>query len=320
MSETLAYCESHNLDLWRINVLAHMAVAALEDGRWTEAADAATRVLEDPRDSPWPHAQALLVLALVRARRGDPDCSCPARRGLRLDIPPDEVEAHRRPRGCARRDRVARAAARRDRRGDAPDASSAALAREMTPRSVNRLDSGGASPGSRPMLSRRRRGHSRSAWPARGKRRPPNGRAAADRTRRRSRSRRRARRRRFDRPTTTFSGSAHSRPRGSCRSGCGRSVSGARAGTEGFDTREPRRAHGPRARCPRSARGRAPERPDRRAARRLPPYRRPPCVGDPAQARGRHARRGRGASRRARAPRGLKQVHAVEIGRAVAAT
>ena len=94
MSETLAYCESHNLDLWRINVLAHMAVAALEDGRWTEAADAATRVLEDPRDSPWPHAQALLVLALVRARRGDPDARIPLDEALRLDIPPDEVEAH----------------------------------------------------------------------------------------------------------------------------------------------------------------------------------------------------------------------------------
>ena len=94
MTETLAYCESRNLDLWRINVLAHMAVAALEDGRWTEAADAATRVLEDPRDSPWPHAQALLVLALVRARRGDPDARVPLDEALRLDIPLDEVEAH----------------------------------------------------------------------------------------------------------------------------------------------------------------------------------------------------------------------------------
>ena len=94
MTETLAYCEARNLDLWRINVLAQMAVAALEDGRWTEAADAATRVLEDPRDSPWPHAQALLVLALVRARRGDPDARVPLEEALRLDIPPGEVEAH----------------------------------------------------------------------------------------------------------------------------------------------------------------------------------------------------------------------------------
>ena len=29
-------------------------------------------MLEDPRDSPWPHCEALRVLALVRARRGDP--------------------------------------------------------------------------------------------------------------------------------------------------------------------------------------------------------------------------------------------------------
>ncbi|MCY7302287.1 MAG: LuxR C-terminal-related transcriptional regulator [Thermoleophilia bacterium] len=93
MAETLAYCETHNLDLWRINGLACMVVAALEDGRWTEAADAATRVLDDPRDSPWPHVKALLVLALVRARRGDPDARVPLDEALGLDIPREELMA-----------------------------------------------------------------------------------------------------------------------------------------------------------------------------------------------------------------------------------
>ena len=151
MSETLAYCESRNLDLWRINVLAHIAVAALEDGRWTEAADAATRVLEDPRDSPWPHAQALLVLALVRARRGDPDARVPLDEALRLDIPPDEVEAHD--------DRAAAHAeiAWLERRLDEIDAATAAMlstaaSRETMRRPSTGSSSGVASPGSRPRL------------------------------------------------------------------------------------------------------------------------------------------------------------------------
>ena len=89
----LEHCEEHNLDLWRIHVLAVSATVSFEQGRWTEAAEAATRVLEDPRDSPWPHVAALLVLALVRARRGDPDARLPLDEALRLDIPPEEVGA-----------------------------------------------------------------------------------------------------------------------------------------------------------------------------------------------------------------------------------
>ena len=66
------YCVEHSLDLWRINVLAYWARSQLDQGNWTDAAELATQVLEDPRDSPWPHCEALRVLALVRGRRGDP--------------------------------------------------------------------------------------------------------------------------------------------------------------------------------------------------------------------------------------------------------
>jgi len=93
MTMTLEYCEARSLDLWRINVLAMIAEAALEDGRWTEAADAASKVLEDPRESPWPHVKALLVLALVRARRGDPDARDPLGVALELDIPHEDLVA-----------------------------------------------------------------------------------------------------------------------------------------------------------------------------------------------------------------------------------
>ena len=68
----IEYCASHNLDLWRINALAFAARSQLDQGRWTDAADSAAALLEDPRESPWPHHEALVVLALVRGRRGDP--------------------------------------------------------------------------------------------------------------------------------------------------------------------------------------------------------------------------------------------------------
>jgi DNA-binding CsgD family transcriptional regulator/tetratricopeptide (TPR) repeat protein len=88
----LEHCEEHNLDLWRIHVLAVSAIVALEQGRWTDAADFSTRLLADPRESPWPNVAALLVLALVRARRGDPDAHAPLEEALRLDVPPEEVD------------------------------------------------------------------------------------------------------------------------------------------------------------------------------------------------------------------------------------
>ena len=68
----LEYCVIHNLDLWRINVLALSAASELDQGRWTEAAESAAELLRDPRESPWPQLEAWRVLALIRTRRGDP--------------------------------------------------------------------------------------------------------------------------------------------------------------------------------------------------------------------------------------------------------
>ncbi len=89
----IEYCERNALDLWRIHNLAVAAMVALEQGRWTDAAEHAQRVLDDPRESPWPHVAALVVLTLVRARRGDPDARAPLAEALRLDIPSEEVGA-----------------------------------------------------------------------------------------------------------------------------------------------------------------------------------------------------------------------------------
>jgi DNA-binding CsgD family transcriptional regulator/tetratricopeptide (TPR) repeat protein len=69
----LEYCTEHGLDLWRLFFVPCQARLELDRGRWADAAGAATLALRDHRTFPVPRVFALTVLALVRARRGDPD-------------------------------------------------------------------------------------------------------------------------------------------------------------------------------------------------------------------------------------------------------
>jgi DNA-binding CsgD family transcriptional regulator len=67
----LAYCEERDLDVWGRMLLAMRSWVALERGDWDRAADVARLVLME--DCALSCLQAHVVLALVRARRGDPD-------------------------------------------------------------------------------------------------------------------------------------------------------------------------------------------------------------------------------------------------------
>ena len=89
----LEYCVDHTLDLWRINVLALRARSLLDQGRWTEAADTAAWLLDDPRESPWPQHEALLVLTLVRGRRGDPGAHESLAAAKAVGVSPEETSA-----------------------------------------------------------------------------------------------------------------------------------------------------------------------------------------------------------------------------------
>ena len=72
IGEGLAYCDGNDLDLWRLSILGMAVRAQLDRGLLTEATELAQTLLADERDSPGPRADALVVLTLVRARRGDP--------------------------------------------------------------------------------------------------------------------------------------------------------------------------------------------------------------------------------------------------------
>jgi DNA-binding SARP family transcriptional activator len=67
----LAYCNERGLELWRLYLLAYRARSRLDQGRWSEAVESAAGVIRVPRTSTLPRILVLVVLGLVRARRGD---------------------------------------------------------------------------------------------------------------------------------------------------------------------------------------------------------------------------------------------------------
>ena len=69
----LDFCSERGLELFRLYLLGYRARLELDQGRWAEAADTAMAVIRVPRTSITPRILALVVLGLVRARRGDPE-------------------------------------------------------------------------------------------------------------------------------------------------------------------------------------------------------------------------------------------------------
>jgi DNA-binding CsgD family transcriptional regulator/tetratricopeptide (TPR) repeat protein len=73
----LQYCAERGLDTWRLYLLASRARLELDRGHWDAAADVAASVLRDPHSASVARNWALVVLGLVRARRGDAEASEP---------------------------------------------------------------------------------------------------------------------------------------------------------------------------------------------------------------------------------------------------
>jgi DNA-binding CsgD family transcriptional regulator/tetratricopeptide (TPR) repeat protein len=72
LAHALRYCSEHGLELYRQYVLAYNGRVELDQGRWSTAADHAEQVLRVHRASTTPSIIALVVTALLRARRGEP--------------------------------------------------------------------------------------------------------------------------------------------------------------------------------------------------------------------------------------------------------
>jgi len=69
--EATEYCNEHGLELWARYLHVYYARTELERGRWTEAVAAIPKSVEVP-GTPLARIDALVVVGLVRARRGDP--------------------------------------------------------------------------------------------------------------------------------------------------------------------------------------------------------------------------------------------------------
>jgi DNA-binding CsgD family transcriptional regulator/tetratricopeptide (TPR) repeat protein len=72
----IEYCNEHGLDAWRRYLYGSRARVELDRGRWEVAVDWAQSVIGDAK-SRLPRFDPLIVVGLVRARRGDPDWRSP---------------------------------------------------------------------------------------------------------------------------------------------------------------------------------------------------------------------------------------------------
>jgi DNA-binding NarL/FixJ family response regulator len=72
LPDAIEFCSGHGLELYRLYLLAFRSQLELGQGRWDEAAETAALVVRLRRLSSIPPIIALVVLGLVRSRRGDP--------------------------------------------------------------------------------------------------------------------------------------------------------------------------------------------------------------------------------------------------------
>lgn len=87
----LGFCEAHDLTLNRLRLLEAHSVELMHEGRWTEAADLATALLNQPGIATVDRIQPLYVLGRIRARRGDPEVWPPLDEALRIAEPRREL-------------------------------------------------------------------------------------------------------------------------------------------------------------------------------------------------------------------------------------
>jgi DNA-binding CsgD family transcriptional regulator len=71
--EGIEYCLERGLDAWRFEILAHQARRLLDQGRWDEATEATSTILRSGTGNAVARTIVLCIVALLRARRGDPD-------------------------------------------------------------------------------------------------------------------------------------------------------------------------------------------------------------------------------------------------------
>ena len=297
----LGHCADHDLDLWTLSMLGLKVRSELNQGRYDEASEIAISIAGELRDSPAPRFEGLLVLATVRARRGDPGVRQALEQAAGIGL---SAGRHRLGRGAGDRSRRGGLAGRRRgacRRADLACARARARAGRVHSVDARRARVLAAAGGyGRPDHERRRRAVGA------GTRRPPcrGGRSLGSAGLPVRVGHRARRGRRGDGGASSAAGAGR-RWRG-CRvreasAATGRAGNRPRPAAE--HAREPGLSDRPRAGGARTGRRRAQQRGDRAAPSRVDPDGRPSRVEYPAQAGGAVPRAGqhRGGAARHRA-------------------
>jgi DNA-binding CsgD family transcriptional regulator/tetratricopeptide (TPR) repeat protein len=97
----LAFCEERDLDAWARYMAGYRAEALLASGQWDAASEQAEAVLRVPYVAPISRVPALIVLAQLRTRRGDPGAAPLLDEALALAMP-TETLMRIGPAACAR--------------------------------------------------------------------------------------------------------------------------------------------------------------------------------------------------------------------------
>jgi DNA-binding CsgD family transcriptional regulator/tetratricopeptide (TPR) repeat protein len=90
--EGVEYCLERGLDAWRFEILAHQARRLLDQGHWDKAAEATSTILQSGTGNAVARTLALCIVALLRARRGDPDHHSPLAEALAIAAPTGELQ------------------------------------------------------------------------------------------------------------------------------------------------------------------------------------------------------------------------------------
>jgi ATP/maltotriose-dependent transcriptional regulator MalT len=92
IEEGISYCEAHEMQAHLSYVRAFASYFDLQQGRWNPAANVATDLLERQMLATTQRIPALVVLSLVRARRGDPGVDQLLDEAARLAAPTGELQ------------------------------------------------------------------------------------------------------------------------------------------------------------------------------------------------------------------------------------
>jgi DNA-binding CsgD family transcriptional regulator len=92
LNEGIAWCQDRDLDSYVRYMTAYRAEIFLTVGDWQRAADDAEIIVNDSWVAPVTRIHALVALARVRARRGDPGVAAPLEEAYRLALATSEIQ------------------------------------------------------------------------------------------------------------------------------------------------------------------------------------------------------------------------------------